>query len=142
MLACKSRLDIIIKALNDNYSKWQLADKRGKVFCSAIETIKTRLLNSINTTINLFPKGDISLYSKELKPHCDKLASIITIFSNILESAKESLRQLKALQKLPNCCHEVFFRSWTLVDFIEFLSNLVYRYEAEIEIKRFVMGNN
>lgn len=116
-----------------------MAEKRGLALCTAIESIKIKGLKNSNTNdkANIF-----TLYPKELKLYCGKLATIASIFEDIERNAKDSLRQLKALSKLPGSCNEIFYRSWKLHQFIEFLTELVKRYENESKIKKYVAGRN
>lgn len=104
-------MEIIIKTIEDNYNKWQLAEKRGQALCTAIESIKTKVLEKSNANDET---NEFTLYPQELKGYCDKLAIIASIFEDIERNAKESLRQLKALSKLPGSCNEIFYRSWQL----------------------------
>ncbi|XP_065357092.1 uncharacterized protein LOC135951378 [Calliphora vicina] len=133
--ACKSRLEVIVKTIDDNYNKWQLADKRGQALCTSIEAIKTKALEKLNSNEN---SSDFTSYPDELKIYCDKLAIIASIFEDITRNARESLRQLKALSKLPGSCNEIFYRSWELNEFIEFLTELLERYEKEAKVKTHV----
>ncbi|KAM7351337.1 uncharacterized protein ACRADG_004233 isoform 2-T2 [Cochliomyia hominivorax] len=133
--ACKSRLEIIIKTVEDNFNKWQLAEKRGQSLCTSIEAIKTKALEKCNSN-DL--STNQSCYPDELKVYCDKLAIISSIFEDITRNARESLRQLRALKKLPGSCNEIFYRSWQLNQFIGFLEELVSRYEKEAKVKMHV----
>ncbi|KNC22398.1 hypothetical protein FF38_04666 [Lucilia cuprina] len=133
--ACKSRLEVIVKTIEDNFNKWQLAEKRGLALCTSIEAIKTKALDKLNTNDN---SSQVTSYPDELKLYCDKLAIIASIFEDITKNARESLRQLKALSKLPGSCNEIFYRSWDLNNFIEFLTELLERYEKESKVKKHV----
>lgn len=105
--------------------------------CTSIEAIKTKALEKFNSNEN---SSDLTSYPDELKIYCDKLAIIASIFEDITRNARESLRQLKALSKLPGSCNEIFYRSWELSEFIEFLEELLQRYEKEAKVKTHVAG--
>lgn len=135
MAACKSRLDVVAKTIEDNFNKWLLAEKRGLALCNSIEAVKTRVLDKTNEN-----SADYTLYPKELKLYCDKLAIIASIFQDISRNAKESLKQLKSLAKLPGSCNEIFYSTWELTQFIEFITELVERYDKEAKVKMQVAG--
>jgi len=44
LATCKTRLETIVKQLQDNYAKWQLAHQRGTSICYTIEAKKTKCL--------------------------------------------------------------------------------------------------
>ncbi|XP_037960746.1 uncharacterized protein LOC119689890 [Teleopsis dalmanni] len=134
---CKTRLDVIIKTLQDNYDKWQLAQKRGLSLCSSIEAIKTRSLSTANQAAT----NDHTQYPQELQTYCDKLAIITSIFHDITTNAKESIRQLRSLSKLPGSCNETFYRSWQITNFIKFAEQLYNHYVEETKVKQRVMEN-
>lgn len=125
--------------MDDNFNKWQLAEKRGQALCNSIEAIKTKALEKCSASEN---DSNVSCYPDELKIYCDKLAIIASIFQDITKNARESLKQLKALSKLPGSCNEIFYRSWQLNEFVGFLEELVGRYEKEAKVKVHVAGKN
>lgn len=136
--ACKSRLEVIIKTIDDNFNKWQLAEKRGLALCSNIESIKTKALDKISSSEN--SNDFVTCYPDELNIYCTKLAIISSLFEDITRNAREALRQLQALRKLPGSCNEIFYRSWQLEEFIDFLRELLDRYEKEAKVKAHVAG--
>lgn len=139
MLACKARLEVITKTTIEHFQKWCLTDKRGLQLCLHIEGIKTKLLEQMNTSTE-GNSSEFTLYPATMKPHCNNLSIIATICRDIAVKTKESLKQLKALSKLPGSCNEIFYRSWELDEFIEFLTELAGRYEKEAEIRLAVAG--
>ncbi|XP_030384237.1 uncharacterized protein LOC115631580 isoform X2 [Scaptodrosophila lebanonensis] len=134
LAVCRTRLETLVKNLQDNYAKWQLAQQRGSTLCYAIEAKKTRCLEAT--------ASDTSSYPDELKMPCDKLAVIASIFVDIANNTRETLRQLRALQKLPGTSAEViFYRSWRLRQFVAFAQELLQRYDLETAVKQQVMAN-
>ncbi|XP_005187160.2 uncharacterized protein LOC101897120 [Musca domestica] len=140
VLACKARLEVITKTTIEHFQKWCLTDKRGLHLCLHIEGIKTKLLEQINTSTE-GNSSEFTLYPATMKPHCNNLSIIATICRDIAVKTKESLKQLKALSKLPGSCNEIFYRSWELDEFIAFLTELAGRYEKEAEIRLAVAEN-
>ncbi|CAD6998378.1 uncharacterized protein LOC101449824 [Ceratitis capitata] len=135
--SCKSRLEVIVPLLQSNYSKWQLAQKRGLLICTSIEAIKTRALAAMEPS-KLVKDSDDSLYPKDLKAHVDKLNIILSIFEDITLSAGESLQQLKSLSKLVGSTNAIFFRSWQLSEYINFTELLHTSYRQEKQMKQIV----
>uniref|UniRef100_A0A1I8MZ93 Cyclin-dependent kinase 2-interacting protein n=1 Tax=Musca domestica TaxID=7370 RepID=A0A1I8MZ93_MUSDO len=140
VLACKARLEVITKTTIEHFQKWCLTDKRGLQLCLHIEGIKTKLLEQMNTSTE-GNSSEFTLYPATMKPHCNNLSIIATICRDIAVKTKESLKQLKALSKLPGSCNEIFYRSWELDEFIAFLTELAGRYEKEAEIRLAVAEN-
>ncbi|XP_073825398.1 uncharacterized protein [Musca autumnalis] len=140
VLACKARLESIAKTTVEHFQKWCLADKRGLQLCLHIEAIKTKLLEQMNSS-SAETNDDFTLYPNSMKTHCNNLAIIASICRDISTKTKESLKQLKALSKLPGSCNEIFYRSWQLTEFVEFLTELAERYEKEAEIRLAVAEN-
>ncbi|XP_011178486.1 uncharacterized protein LOC105209657 [Zeugodacus cucurbitae] len=134
---CKDRLDVIISQLKNNYSTWQLAQKRGLAICTSIESIKTCTLESKEST-SQFKGNDETLYPRDLKPLLVKLNVIVSIFEDISKSAGEFLRQLKALGKLVGSTDTVFHQSWPLSQYINFLDQLYSSYMQEVKVKQIV----
>lgn len=135
----KSRLEIILKNLQDNYAKWLIAEKRGLALCTSIEAIKTRVLDAQINHNNVSAVTLPTLYPTELKVYCDKLAIIVSVFKDITTNAVHTLRQLKSLSRLPGCSNEVFYRSWKITQFIYLAENLSIRYSKEAAVKSEVM---
>uniref|UniRef100_A0A1A9W0Q0 Uncharacterized protein n=1 Tax=Glossina brevipalpis TaxID=37001 RepID=A0A1A9W0Q0_9MUSC len=136
--ACRARLDSIMKTIQDDFSKWLLAERRGLALCNAIETIKTRTLVAVTASEN--DKVDSTLYPNDLASHCHKLSLIVCIFQDIVANAKNFLKQIKSLSKLQGSSQKILFRSWSLNQFIDFLTELTQRYEEEYQIKKHTMG--
>ncbi|XP_011207765.2 uncharacterized protein LOC105229283 isoform X1 [Bactrocera dorsalis] len=132
---CKDRLDIIISQEKSNFSKWQLAQKRGLAICTSIESIKTRALESRESSRNLKEKEEI-LYPKDLTQHIEKLNIILTIFKDITKHAEESLRQLIKLGKLVGNMDKIFYQSWPMSQYINFFDQLCSSYNKENKIKQ------
>ncbi|EDW75815.1 uncharacterized protein Dwil_GK14996 [Drosophila willistoni] len=136
LATCKSRLDILIKQLQDNYAKWQLAQQRGTAICYAIEAKKTKCLEKLDTE----DQENVSCYPDDLILPCRKLAIIATIFIDIANNTKDCLRQLRALSKMPGAAGDtIFYRSWKLPQFVAFTKELSERYEQEALVKQKVM---
>ncbi|XP_067626262.1 uncharacterized protein [Eurosta solidaginis] len=129
--AIKARIEVIIPLLQSNYTKWQLAQKRGTTICTSIEAIKVGALQ------NRDPKTS-TLYPKDLRPYVDKLIVIVSIFEDITKSAFDSLWQLKALGKLAGVADIVFYRSWQISQYINFLDELSASYNQETKVKQYV----
>ncbi|XP_075152154.1 uncharacterized protein LOC142226145 [Haematobia irritans] len=138
VLACRARLEVIINTTLEHFKKWNMADKRGLQLCSHIEATKGKLLEQINSSEK---NEDFTLYPSTLKPHCANLAIIASICNDISVKTKDSLRQLRALSKLPGSCNEIFYRSWQLPNFVTFMEDLATRYENEANIKKAVAEN-
>ncbi|XP_061394814.1 uncharacterized protein LOC133330376 [Musca vetustissima] len=142
VLACKTRLETIAKTAVEHFQKWCLTDKRGLQLCLHIEAIKTKVLEQMtSTTMEAKSNEEFTLYPASMKPHCNNLLIIATICRDISVKTKESVKQLKALSKLPGSSNEIFYRSWQLNEFVEFLSELAERYEKEAEIRLAVAEN-
>ncbi|XP_017047716.1 uncharacterized protein LOC108092582 [Drosophila ficusphila] len=135
LATCKSRLETIVKQLQDNYAKWQLAQQRGTAICYSIEAKKTKCLEKSQD------EGSSS-YPEDLLLPCNKLAIIASIFGDIANNAKEILRQLRAICKLPGAAADVvFYRTWKLPQFVAFTKELSERYEQEALVKKEVAEN-
>uniref|UniRef100_A0A6P4E528 Cyclin-dependent kinase 2-interacting protein n=1 Tax=Drosophila rhopaloa TaxID=1041015 RepID=A0A6P4E528_DRORH len=132
---CKTRLETIVKQLQDNYTKWQLAQQRGTSICYSIEAKKTKCLEK--------PQDDANTtYPDDLILPCNKLAIIASIFGDIANNSKEILRQLRAICKLPGAAVDtIFYRSWKLSQFVAFCKELSERYEQEVLVKKEVAEN-
>lgn len=134
---CKDRLDAIISQLKSNFSKWQLAQQKGFAFCTSIESIKIRALES-KESVRQLKENEETLYPRDLKPYIEKLNIILSIFEDITKSAGESLRQLIALGKLVGNTDKVFHQSWPLSQYINFLDQLHSSYIQENKVKQTV----
>ncbi|XP_017130061.1 cyclin-dependent kinase 2-interacting protein [Drosophila elegans] len=135
LATCKTRLETIVKQLQDNYAKWQLAQQRGTSICYSIEAKKTKCLEKSQD------EGSTS-YPDDLILPCNKLAIIASIFGDIANNAKELLRQLSAICKLPGTAADtIFYRSWKLPQFVAFTKELAERYEQESLVKKEVAEN-
>ncbi|KAH8289927.1 hypothetical protein KR018_005855 [Drosophila ironensis] len=129
-LEVKARLDSLVKQLQDNYAKWQLAQQRGTSICYTIEARKDKAL------------ADSVSYPDDLILPCNKLAIIAPIFGDIAKNTKEILRQLRALSKLPGFAEDaVYYRSWKLAQFVSFAKELAERYQQESIVKKDVAEN-
>lgn len=137
VLACKARLEAIAKTTLEHFQKWGLTDKRGLQLCLHIESVKTKVLEQMNSSDKT---EDFTLYPTTIKTQCDNLAIIASICRDISIKTKESLKQLKALSKLPGSCNEIFYRSWQLPEYVAFLAELSERYEKEAEVRLAVAG--
>ncbi|KAH8352698.1 hypothetical protein KR084_005768 [Drosophila pseudotakahashii] len=135
LATCKTRLETIVKQLQDNYAKWQLAQQRGSAICYAIEAKKTKCLEKSKDD------GVTSGYPEDLLLPCNKLAIIASIFGDIANNTKEILRQLRAICKLPGAAADtIFYRSWKFPQFVAFTKELADRYEQEALVKKEVAG--
>lgn len=131
LATCKTRLESLVKQLQDNYAKWQLAQQRGTSICYAIEAKKTKCLENETSTS----------YPNDLILPCNKLAIISSIFVDIANNTKEILRQLRALCKMPGAAADtIFYKSWKLPQFVAFTNELSERYTQEAVIKKRVAG--
>ncbi|XP_036327777.1 uncharacterized protein LOC118740378 isoform X2 [Rhagoletis pomonella] len=136
--ACKARLKAIVSLLQDNYSKWQLAQKRGTTICTSIEAIKTRALETKESCNQIIGEHRDTIYPNGLKPYAKKLRLIASIFEDITKSTEDSLRQLISLSRFPGSKDKVFYRSWHLSQYINFVEQLHGRYRKETEVKQYV----
>ncbi|SPP79286.1 uncharacterized protein LOC117582161 [Drosophila guanche] len=137
LATCKTRLETLVKQLQDNYAKWQLAQQRGTAICYAIEAKKTKCLEKSEGD-----DGSGSAYPDDLLLPCKKLAIIASIFGDIANSTRETLRQLRGLTKLPGAAADtIFYRSWRLPQFVAFTVELAERYEQEALVKTQVAEN-
>ncbi|KAH8413002.1 hypothetical protein KR009_007378 [Drosophila setifemur] len=135
LATCKARLESLVKQLQDNYAKWQLAQQRGTVICYAIEAKKTKCLERSEDERSTTYPDDMLLPS-------NRLAIIASIFGDISNNAREILRQLRALCKLPGAAADtIFYRSWKLPQFVAFTKELSERYEQESLVKKEVAEN-
>lgn len=130
-------MDAIISQLKSNFSKWQLAQQKGFAFCTSIESIKIRALES-KESVRQLKENEETLYPRDLKPYIEKLNIILSIFEDITKSAGESLRQLIALGKLVGNTDKVFHQSWPLSQYINFLDQLHSSYIQENKVKQTV----
>lgn len=133
LLGIKQRIRTIIKSICDNQIKWEAAQARGTHLCQIIEKIKTKALTThpIET-----------LYPDELNAPCAKLKIITTIFEDILQNAKDSVRQLEAIQKMNNnSANGKLFKTWSLIDFIKCCEKLIDIYTQELAVKLKIMIN-
>ncbi|XP_017152110.1 uncharacterized protein LOC108162073 [Drosophila miranda] len=134
---CKTRLETLVKQLQDNYAKWQLAQQRGTAICYAIEAKKTKCLEKSEDDDSIS-----TAYPDDLILPCNKLAIIASIFGDIANNTRETLRQLLALTKLPGAAADtIFYRSWRLSQFVAFTRELAERYEEEALVKIQVSEN-
>ncbi|EDW03858.1 GH10281 [Drosophila grimshawi] len=132
LATCKARLEALIKDLQSNYAKWQLAQQRGTALCYAIEAKKTRCPE----------KGDEESgnYPDDLRAPCDKLSIIATIFVDICKNTRDILRKLRGLSQLSGAeSNVIFYRTWKLTQFVSFTELLLQRYEQESLVKQDVM---
>uniref|UniRef100_A0A1A9UNS0 Uncharacterized protein n=1 Tax=Glossina austeni TaxID=7395 RepID=A0A1A9UNS0_GLOAU len=134
----RARLELIIKTTQDNFSKWLAAEKRGLALCNTIEAIKT---GTILTAINKNDKADSTLYPKDLIDRCRKLSLVVGVFQEVVINAKNSVKQIESLRKLPGSNNEIFYRSWRLDHFADFLMDLSQRYDKEYKIKKHALEN-
>ncbi|XP_022224375.2 uncharacterized protein LOC111075402 [Drosophila obscura] len=139
LATCKTRLETLVKQLQDNYAKWQLAQQRGTAICYAIEAKKTKCLEKSEDDDS---SSRSTAYPDDLLLPCKKLAIIASIFGDITNNTRETLRQLRALTKLPGAAADtIFFRSWRLAQFVAFAMELADRYEQEALVKTQVAEN-
>lgn len=131
LIACKARLDKLVKAMQTDYSKWKLAQDRGTALCYSIEAKRTRCLE----------KQEEDTYPNEMIMPCEKLALITTMFDDILKNTLRILSQMRAIQQLADSSSDViFYRTWKLQQFVSFTEDLCKRYERESLVKKIVMG--
>lgn len=134
MLGIKQRIRTIVKSLIDNQTKWEAAQTRGTTLCQSIEKIKSKALTSSQQIETVYPD--------ELNGPCAKLKIITTIFEDVVQSARDLLRQLEAIQKMNNSsANGKLFKTWSLVDFIKCCEQLVTLYTQELAVKLKVMAN-
>lgn len=145
-IGIRQRLRAIAKTLIENYRKWEAGHRRGITLCKAIEKCKSHAINTFNDSDNADTgTSDRTLYPAELKPFCDKLKVITTIFDDVLTSAKESKRQIDSFIKLgePNVFGEcqLVFRTWKCETLQKNINKICESYENEYRVKMRVMEN-
>ncbi|EDV31322.2 uncharacterized protein Dana_GF14607 [Drosophila ananassae] len=132
LATCRTRLESLVKQIQDNYAKWKLAQQRGTSICYTIEAKKTKSLENEKSTS----------YPDDLILPCNKLAIIASIFVDIANNTREILRQLRALCKMPGAAADTtFYKSWKLPQFVAFTNELSERYAQEAVIKKRVAEN-
>lgn len=145
-IGIRQRLRAIAKTLIENYRKWEAAHRRGITLCKAIEKCKSHAIKTFNDPDSANTETvDRTLYPAELKPFCDKLKVITTIFDDVLTSAKESKRQIDSFIKLggPNVFSEcqLVFRTWKCDTLQRNVNKICESYENEYKVKLRIMEN-
>lgn len=142
-IGIRQRIKAIAKTLAENHRKWEAAHRRGITLCRAIDKCKLHAIKIYNNTDT--DPADRTLYPAELKPNCDKLQLITTIFEDVRDSANESRRQVDSFIKLG--AENVFadsslvFRTWTC-DKIQSVMNVICTgYDHEYRVKFNAMEN-
>lgn len=142
-IGIRQRLKATAKTFVENHRKWEAAHRRGVSLCKSIEKCKSHAIKTFNDN-NVDP-ADKTLYPVELKPICDKLQVITTIFEDIWNSANESRRQIGSFIKLG--ASNVFadsplvFKTWTCTELQAAADKICDAYEKEYEMKFKVMEN-
>lgn len=142
-IGIRQRLKAIAKTLVENHRKWEAAHRRGIALCKSIEKCKSHAIKTFNDgDPNVVDK---TLYPLELKPICDKLQVITTIFEDIRNSANESRRQIVSFLKLgtSNVFAEspLVFRTWDCMTIQTAIDKICAGYDNEYDTKVKVMEN-
>lgn len=142
-IGIRQRLKAIAKTLVENHRKWEAAHRRGIALCKSIEKCKSHAIKTFNDgDTNVAEK---TLYPAELKPICDKLQVITTIFEDVRNIANESKRQIVSFIKLgsSNVFAEspLVFRTWNCATLQNAIDKICAAYEHEYETKVTVMEN-
>lgn len=142
-IGIRQRIKGIAKTLVENHQKWEAAHRRGIVLCTAIEKCKTHAMKNFNNE-NTEP-SERTLYPDDLKPLCDKLQIITTIFEDVRNSALDSRRQIDSFIKLGDGSvfseSRIVFKTWTCEKVQEVVDNICSSYETEYKNKMIVMEN-
>lgn len=140
-IGIRQHLKTIAKTLVENYRKWDAAHRRGITLCKAIEKCKSHAIQIFNSP----DSTERTLYPDELKPFCDKLKVITTIFEDILDSANESKRQIDSFIKMgaTNVFAEsqLVFRTWKCDTLRSAVNKICESYANEYKIKIKIMQN-
>lgn len=151
-IGIRQRLKAIAKTLVENHIKWDAAHRRGIVLCRSIEKCKSHAIKSFSTATaassSVYSTDDTeqrTLYPPELKPSCDKLQIITTIFQDIRNSAEESRRQIVSFIKLGTATvfadSPLVFRTWNCQALEQAIEKICAAYEQEYKMKISVMEN-
>jgi hypothetical protein len=116
----------------DWHDKWSAAQLRGLSLCQSIETIKRKSFNAQEQENNSYPV--------ELKKFCDNLATITTIFEDIINNVKHAIKQLRGYRNLSKDEHFVLFKTWNINEIIVAIEEILVLYQREYEMKLIVMG--
>lgn len=144
-IGIRQRLKAIAKTLVENYRKWNAAHRRGIALCKSIEKCKSHAIKTFNNNDNDPNVADKTLYPTELKPICDKLHVITTIFEDVRNSANEGKRQIVSFIKVgsTNVFAEssLVFRTWNCATLEDAVDRICMAYEHEYKMKVNVMEN-
>lgn len=146
-LGIRQRIRLLAKTLIENQKKWEAAHRRGISLCSTIENIKSHVLRNSQQSHGslVIDSDDQTLYPAELKPPCEKLRVITTIFEDVRNSAMESKRQLESLIRLgvTNVFSEnrIIYKTWACEKWLDVFSDICERYSNEYNLKFKVMEN-
>lgn len=142
-IGIRQRLKAIAKTLVDNHKKWDAAHLRGVVLCKTTQRCKSNAIRQFNDT-NI-SSTDRSLYPAELKPTCDKLNVITTIFEDVYNSAIDATIQTNSYIQLgaSNVFAEnrLLFRTWSCDRFHDAVKRIADAYKHEYQVKLRVMEN-
>lgn len=142
-IGIRSRLKVIAKTLVDNHRKWDAAHRRGITLCKSIEKCKSHAIKTFDDDDT--NSAEKTLYPIELKPFCDKLHVITTIFEDVRNSAIESRRQIGSFIKLGStnvfADSQLVFQTWNCTTYQEAIDTICDAYGREYEIKVKIMEN-
>lgn len=134
----------IIKTVAENHKKWEAAQRRGVALCNSIENVKSHAITS-NDQPSASAGTQSTLYPNELKSLCEKLRIITTIFEDVLDSARESTKQISDAIKLGGSTafaeQSIVFKTWACDQFTISLAEIIQCYENEYNIKIKCMEN-
>ncbi|KAL5281898.1 CINP family protein [Megaselia abdita] len=120
-----SKVELILRGMISNHSKWELAQDRGLSLCRSIEAKKSKCLQNNE---DLYP-NDIGYYSSRLK-------KIIEIFKNILLDTEEFHKNLKALENLSKNSNSLLFEFSKLENIVTYCRNITEKYSSEVKLKQ------
>lgn len=142
-IGIRQRMKSIAKTLTENHRKWEAAHRRGVTLCKAIDKCKLHAIQTFNNADT--DPSNRTLYPTELKPICDKLQVITTIFEDVSNSANESKRQINSFLKLgaANVFAEspLVFRTWTCDKIQNVIHTICTGYKEEYRVKFNIMEN-
>lgn len=148
-IGIRQRLKAIAKTLIENHTKWDAAHRRGIVLCKSIEKCKSHSIKSFSDAATISTAWNdttpATLYPPELKPICDKLQIITTIFQDILNSAQESRRQIISFIRLGSATvfenSPLILRTWNCQALEQAIEKICTAYEHDYKMKVTVMEN-
>jgi hypothetical protein len=143
-LGINQRIEQLVKNILEWHDKWLAAHQRGLALCQSIEAIKRKTFHA--TRDGQQEREDNQLAAKngtypgELKKFCDNLATITTIFEDIINNVRHAIKQLRGYRNLGKDELIVLFKTWNINEIIVAIETILTMYEKEYKMKLIVMG--